>query len=52
MEVAAGNALKAAEQMLSLGEKAKAKEAFADVVKNHAGTKAAEAAQKRLADWK
>ena len=52
VEVAAGNALKAAEQMLSLGEKAKAKDAFADVVKNHAGTKAAEAAQKRLADWK
>ncbi len=51
-ESAAGNALKAAEQLLSIGEKAKAKEAFAEVVKNYAGTAAEATAKKRLADWK
>jgi hypothetical protein len=51
-ETAGQNALRTAEALLKGGEAAKGKEALADVVKNYAGTKAAEAAAKRLAELK
>ena len=51
-ETKADVALRAAEALVRGGDKEKGKSAFEAVVKDYAGTKAADAAKKRLDEWK